>query len=70
MSNKTICLNSKVNGKQPSTYARIYDVGWISMAITCSFLPSIAEPVSVAMRGRNPNNPSERCKSTDNISKE
>ena len=25
--NKTICLNSKVNGKQPSTYARIYDVG-------------------------------------------
>lgn len=33
------------------------------MAITCSFLPSIAEPISVAMRGRNPHNPSERCKS-------
>jgi site-specific DNA-cytosine methylase len=33
------------------------------MAITCSFLPSIAEPVSVAMRGRNPNSPSERGKS-------
>ena len=33
------------------------------MAITCSFLPSIAEPVSGAMRGRNPNNPSERGKS-------
>ena len=33
------------------------------MAITCSFLPSIAEPVSVAMRGRNPHNPSERGKS-------
>jgi DNA (cytosine-5)-methyltransferase 1 len=37
--------------------------GGVSMAITCSFLPSIAEPVSVAMRGRNPNNPSERGKS-------
>ena len=60
---KTICLNSKVNGKQPSTSARIYDVEGISMAITCSFLPSIAEPISVAMRGRNPDNPSERGKS-------
>lgn len=63
---KTICLNSKVNGKQPSTSQRAYDVGGISMAITCSFLPSIAEPVSVAMRGRNPNNPSERGKSNGN----
>ena len=60
---KTICLNSKVNGKQPSTSQRVYDVGGVSMAITCSFLPSIAEPVPVAMRGRNPNNPSERGKS-------
>ena len=60
---KTICINSKVNGKQPSTSARIYDVGGVSMAITCSFLPSIAEPISVAMRGRNPHNPSERGKS-------
>lgn len=60
---KTICLNSKVNGKQPSTSQRVYDVGGVSMAITCSFLPSIAEPVSVAMRGRNPHNPSERGKS-------
>lgn len=33
------------------------------MAITCSFLPSIAEPISAAMRGRNPDNPSERAKS-------
>ena len=37
--------------------------GGVSMAITCSFLPSIAEPISVAMRGRNPHNPSERGKS-------
>ena len=61
---KTICLNSKVNGRQPST--RKESMMWgggLSMAITCSFLPSIAEPVSVAMRGRNPNNPSERGKS-------
>lgn len=60
---QTICLNSKVNGRQPSSSQRVYDVGGVSMAITCSFLPSIAEPVSVAMRGRNPNNPSERGKS-------
>lgn len=52
-----------MNGKQPSTSQRVYDVGGVSMAITCSFLPSIAEPISVAMRGRNPNNPSERGKS-------
>jgi site-specific DNA-cytosine methylase len=41
---KTICLNSKVNGKQPSTSQRVHDVVGVSMAITCSFLPSIAEP--------------------------
>lgn len=61
--NKTICLNSKVNGKQPSIEHRVYDVGGVSMAITCSYLPSIAEPTIVAMRGRNPDNPSERGKS-------
>lgn len=33
------------------------------MAITCSFLPSIAEPQIGAMRGRNPDNPNERGKS-------
>ena len=60
---KTICLNSKVEGVQPSLQDRIYDVEGCSTAITTSFLPSIAEPVSVAMRGRNPNNPSERGKS-------
>lgn len=61
--NKTICLNSKVNGKQPSIEHRVYDVGGVSMAITCSFLPSIAEPQIGAMRGRNPDNPNERGKS-------
>ena len=61
--NKTICLNSKVNGKQPSIEHRVYDVGGVSMAITCSFLPSIAEPQIGAMRGRNPDNPNERKKS-------
>lgn len=63
---KTICLNSKVNGKQPSTSQRVYDVGGVSMAITCSFLPSIAVPFIAAMRGRNPDNPSERGKSNGN----
>ena len=63
---KTICLNSKVGGVQPSLQDRIYDVGGCSTAITTSFLPSIAEPICVAMRGRNPDNPSERGKSNGN----
>lgn len=38
---KTICINSKVNGKQPSLQDRIYDSNGISTAITTSFMPSI-----------------------------
>ena len=60
---KTICLNSKVGGVQPSLQDRIYDVKGCSTAITTSFLPNIAEPIICAMRGRNPDNPSERAKS-------
>ena len=41
---KTKCLNSKVNGKQPSLEHRIYDVDGISTAVTTSFHPNIAEP--------------------------
>ena len=63
---KTICLNSKVGGVQPSLQDRIYDVEGCSTAITTSFLPSIAEPIICAMRGRNPDNPSERGKSNGN----
>lgn len=51
---KTICLNSKVGGVQPSLQDRIYDVEGCSTAITTSFLPNIAEPFIVAMRGREP----------------
>jgi DNA (cytosine-5)-methyltransferase 1 len=39
-----ICLNSKVNGKQPSLQDRIYSVGGTSTAITQAFMPSIAIP--------------------------
>jgi len=39
-----ICLNSKVNGKQPSLQDRIYSVDGTSTAITQSFMPSIAIP--------------------------
>lgn len=60
---KTICLNSKVGGIQPSLQDRIYNVEGCSTAITTSFLPNIAEPIICAMRGRNPDNPSERAKS-------
>ena len=44
--NKTLCINSKVNGKQPSLEHRIYDSEGISTAITTGFLPSITEPTS------------------------
>lgn len=40
---KTICLNSKVNGKQPSLADRIYDVEGIATACTVAYHPSIAE---------------------------
>lgn len=52
-----------MGGVQPSLQDRIYDVEGCSTAITTSFLPSIAEPIICAMRGRNPDNPSERAKS-------
>lgn len=44
MSAETICLNSKVNGKQPSVQDRIYDSKGIATACTTSFHPSIAIP--------------------------
>lgn len=39
-----ICLNPKVDGKQPSLEHRIYSVQGISTAVTTGFMPSIAEP--------------------------
>ena len=38
-----VCLNSKVNGKQPSLSDRVYDENGISTAVTCSFMPSIQQ---------------------------
>lgn len=62
----TICLNSKVDGKQPSVQNRIYDCRGIASAVTCSFNPNVAEPRICALRGRNPENPNERSKSNGN----
>lgn len=45
--NIPICLNSKVDGKQPSLQDRVYSVDGVSTAITTYFLPNIAEPVCV-----------------------
>ena len=42
-----ICLNSKVNGKQPSLENRIYDVSGTSTCITTCFHPNIAEPLRI-----------------------
>lgn len=39
-----ICLNSKVDGKQPSLQDRIYDSDGISTAITTGWMPNITEP--------------------------
>lgn len=41
---KTMCLNSKVNGKQPSLEHRIYDSEGIATAMTTGFHPNIQEP--------------------------
>lgn len=40
----TICLNSKVDGKQPSLQDRVYDCNGVSTDLTTCFLPNIAEP--------------------------
>lgn len=50
----TICLNSKIDGEQPSLANRIYDSSGISTAITTGFHPSVLEPTIIAMRGRKP----------------
>lgn len=42
---QTICLNSKVNGKQPSLEYRIYHVGGVAPAITTGFHYTIIEIV-------------------------
>lgn len=42
--NIPICLNSKVDGKQPSLQDRVYSVDGVATAITTCFLPNIAEP--------------------------
>ena len=60
------CLNPKggrsgIDGLQPSVQDRVYSVGGISTSITTSFMPSILEDKTiVAMRVRNPTNPSDR----------
>ena len=37
----TVCINSKINGKQPKVQDRIYDSNGLMTAITTSFLPSL-----------------------------
>lgn len=44
LTDRTICMNSKVNGKQPSLEHRIYDSEGIATAVTTGFHPNIAEP--------------------------
>ena len=41
ITDETICINSKVDGKQPSLSERIYDTNGIGTAITTSFHPNI-----------------------------
>jgi DNA (cytosine-5)-methyltransferase 1 len=51
---KTLCLNSKVDGKQPSLEHRIYDAEGVSTAITTGFLPSIKESTTYRIRKLTP----------------
>ena len=44
MTDTTICLNSKVDGKQPSVVDRIYSTDGCSVAITSGWKQNIAEP--------------------------
>lgn len=50
----TLCLNSKVDGKQPSLEHRVYDSEGISTAMTTGFHPSIQEPTSYRIRKLTP----------------
>ena len=50
----TLCLNSKVDGKQPSLEHRIYHAEGISTAMTTGFLPSIKESTSYRIRKLTP----------------
>ena len=51
---KTICLNSKVNGKQPSLNDRVYSRGGLSMAITTTrfFMGNVLEGENMKLRIR------------------
>lgn len=40
----TICLNSKVDGRQPSVADRIYDSNGVSVAVTSGWIQNITEP--------------------------
>jgi DNA (cytosine-5)-methyltransferase 1 len=51
---RTLCLNSKVNGKQPSLSERIYNVDGISTAVTTSFRPNITEHKVILAGNINP----------------
>ena len=51
---KTLCLNSKVDGKQPSLEHRVYDSEGISTAMTTGFHPSIQESTSYRIRKLTP----------------
>ena len=50
----TLCLNSKVDGKQPSLEHRIYDAEGVSTAMTTGFLPSRKESTSYRIRKLTP----------------
>lgn len=54
MEPKTICLNPKVDGKQPSLEWRVYHAGGVSTAITTSYLPIIAMENNAILRRFTP----------------
>lgn len=48
-----VCVNSKIDGVQPSLQDRIYSPDGKSTAVTASYMPKIIEPVRVGDMGSN-----------------
>lgn len=56
-----ICLNSIVDGKQPSLQDRVYDSNGIATAVTTGFMPSVTDPQIKVIGNYSPSNYNGTC---------